>query len=179
MAMQLLDRTIDVSTSPVTPASISAEQQRAVELFLFHEVRLLDERRFSEWLALWSEDGRYWVPRFHDQLNPFEQISLFWEDRMLREVRVRRVENARNWSQQPPTRSAHVIGNITIEGADAAGNLIVRSTFQLTEWRSEQRQLAGVVFHKLAAVDDGWEIVLKRVNLVNCDAVFANLEVFI
>ena len=178
--MKLLDRTFDVSTRPVAGAELSAEAIRGVEQFLFHEARLLDERRFAEWLALWDPQGRYWVPRFHDQDNPFEQVSLFWEDKMLREVRVRRVENARNWSQQPPTRSAHVIGNIMIEGLDAAGHLIVRSSFQLTEWRLTQRQLAGAVFHKLAATDDGgWKIVLKRVNLVNCDDVFGNLEVFI
>ena len=178
--MQLLDRSFDISTVPVSSAQMGLEAQRGVEQFLFHEARLLDERRFDEWLALWHADGRYWVPRFHEQANPFEQVSLFWEDAMLRHVRVRRVENQRNWSQQPPTRSAHVIGNIAIEGLDAAGCLIVESTFQCTEWRLQQRQLAGSVQHKLMATESGgWQIMLKRVNLVNCDAVFESLEVFI
>lgn len=178
--MQLLDRSFDVSTRPVAGARLSAAAIRDVEQFLFHEARLLDERRFGEWLDLWTEDGRYWVPRFHEQPDPFEQVSLFWEDRMLREVRVRRIENSRNWSQQPVTRSARLVGNIIIDGLDAAGHLIVRSSLQLTEWRLESRQLAGSVFHKLAATDQGgWKIVLKRVNLVSCDDVFANLEVFI
>ena len=178
--MQLLDRTFDISTKPVSSAQLSAETHKAVEQFLFHEARLLDERRFSEWLNLWTEDGRYWVPRFHEQQNPFEQISLFWEDAMLRSVRVKRVENARNWSQQPVTRSAHLKGNISITGIDAAGCLIVESSFQITEWRLEQRQLAGSMQHKLAATEDGsWKIAFKRINLVNCDAVFSNLEVFL
>lgn len=178
--MQLLDRTFDVSTVPVAGAELNPAAIRSVEQFLFLETRLLDERRYSEWLALWTPDGRYWVPRFHDQADPFEQISLFWEDRILREVRVKRVENARNWSEQPPTRCAHVIGNISVEGLDRAGHLIVRSAFQMTDWRSHQRQLAGSVFHKLAATENGgWQIVLKRVNLVNCDSVFEALEVFI
>lgn len=178
--MQLLDRAFDVSVAPVAGAELPAAALRGVEQFLFHEARLLDERRFGEWLALWTEHGRYWVPRFHGQADPFEQISLFWEDAMLREVRVRRLENARNWSQQPPTRSARVLGNVSVEGLDAAGHLIVRSVFQLTEWRLAQRQLAGTVHHKLAATEAGhWKIVLKRVDLVNCDDVHGNLEVFI
>lgn len=178
--MELLDRTFDISTTPVSGVELTPEAQRRVEQFLFHEARLLDERRFDDWLALWTPEGRYWVPRFHEQANPFEQISLFWEDKMLREVRVRRITNPRNWSQQPPTRSAHVIGNISVEGVDAAGRLIVRSSFQLTEWRHEQRQLAGSMFHKLEATGEGsWKIALKRVNLVNCESVFGNLEVFI
>lgn len=178
--MQLLDRTFDISTTPVSCPSLSLERIREIEQFLFHEARLLDERRFAEWLNLWHAHSYYWVPRFKDQDNPFEQISLFWENSMLREVRVNRVENARNWSQQPPTRSARIVGNISLEGVDRAGCFIVRSTLQLTEWRLEQRQLAGTVFHKLAPADDGgWEIVLKRIDLVNSDDVFANLEVFI
>lgn len=178
--MQLLDRSFDVSVAPVAQAQHPESTQRSVERFLFREARLLDERRFSDWLSLWAQHGRYWVPRFHDQTDPFERISLFWEDAMLREVRVRRLENPRNWSQQPPTRSARVMGNITIEGLDAAGHLIVRSVVQLTEWRNGQRQLAGTVHHKLQATESGdWKIVLKRVDLVNCDDVFGNLEVFI
>ena len=30
--------------------------------FVAHEARLLDERRHDEWLALFADDGRYWVP---------------------------------------------------------------------------------------------------------------------
>ena len=35
---------------------------RPFERFLFHEARLLDERRFDDWLALFAPDGWYWVP---------------------------------------------------------------------------------------------------------------------
>lgn len=177
---QLLDRDFDLSVAPVSEADLSEQALRSVERFLFLEAQLLDERNFGQWLALWTQDGRYWVPRFHGQANPFDQVSLFWEDAMLRQVRVRRLENARNWSQQPPTRGCRVLGNIRVEGLDRAGHLIVRSALQLTEWRHTQRQLAGTVFHKLAATEQGgWRIAFKRVDLVNCDDWFGNLEVFI
>ncbi|WP_311222103.1 MULTISPECIES: aromatic-ring-hydroxylating dioxygenase subunit beta [unclassified Acidovorax] len=176
----LLDHRIDLALAPTEPCDLDLAALRGVEQALFHEARLLDERRFHEWLALWTDEGRYWVPRHHDQVDPFEQISLFWEDRMLRETRVRRLLNARNWSQQPVTRSSRLVGNIQVEGFDAAGHLIVRSNLQYTEYRLQQRQLAGQVFHKLApAGGGGWKLQLKRVNLVSCDSVFASLEVFI
>ena len=35
---------------------------REVEQFLYREARLLDERRFHDWLALFTEDVRYWMP---------------------------------------------------------------------------------------------------------------------
>ena len=34
---------------------------REVEQFLYREARLLDERRFREWLELLTEDVRYWM----------------------------------------------------------------------------------------------------------------------
>ena len=176
----LLDRTFDISVVPVSTVSPSLETLHNIKQFLFHEARLMADRKLDEWLALWTPEGRYWVPRKQGQENPFDHVSLFWEDAMLRSVRVKRVENARNWSQQPVTRSSHLIGNISITGLDAAGCLIVESSFQITEWRLEQRQLAGSMQHKLAATEDGsWKIAFKRVNLVNCEAVFSNLEVFL
>ena len=35
---------------------------REVEQFLYREARLLDERRFHEWLTLFTDDVRYWMP---------------------------------------------------------------------------------------------------------------------
>jgi 3-phenylpropionate/cinnamic acid dioxygenase small subunit len=34
---------------------------REVEQFLYREARLLDERRLHEWLALFTDDVRYWM----------------------------------------------------------------------------------------------------------------------
>lgn len=174
------DRNFDFGTRDLQPVQVGHDMQRDIERFIFDEARLLDERRFWEWDALYTETGMYWMPHKHEQENPFDHISLFWEGRVLREVRIRRVENARNWSQQPPTRTAHLVGNIVVEGCDAAGHLVVRAVFQVSEWRLEQRQLAGRYTYKLAEQDGGgWKIALKRVDLVNCEDVFANLEVFV
>ena len=39
-----------------------AEVIREVEQFLYREARLLDERRFYDWLELLTDDVRYWMP---------------------------------------------------------------------------------------------------------------------
>ncbi len=176
----LLDLDFDVGTRDLRPAGLSAEAERQVERFLFAEARLLDERRFEAWLALWTEDGMYWMPRRPQQESPYDHISLFWDDAMLRRVRVRRLDHPRNWSQQPPTRAVRLVGNVTIDGLDDGGNLVVSSVLQVTEWRRELRHLAARVTHKLAGVAaGGWQIRLKRVDLVQCDAVLDNLEVYL
>lgn len=176
----LLDLDFDVSVDRLSAVEVPADTCFRLQQFLYREARLLDERRWAEWQALWTDDGMYWIPQRHDQASPYDHISLAWEDKMLREVRVRRIENARNWSQQPPTHATRLVGNVTVEGVDAGGNLVVRSVFQMTEWRKKQpRQLAGFYLHKLAAQGQGWRLRMKRVYLVNCDAVHENLEVFI
>ena len=59
--------------------------------FLAHEARLLDERRFQEWMQLFADDGTYWVPSVPDQQSPFDQASLFYDDRELMRTRIERL----------------------------------------------------------------------------------------
>ena len=106
----LLDLDFDVATDNLKPADVPAEAYHRIAQFLYREARLLDERRYADWHALWTEDGMYWMPRVPGQKSPYDHVSLFWEDRMLRDVRIRRLEHPRNWSQQPPTRSARLVG---------------------------------------------------------------------
>ena len=42
-----------------TARDVTREQ---IENFLFHEADLLDEWRLDEWLALFTEDGGYYIP---------------------------------------------------------------------------------------------------------------------
>ncbi|MGN4189263.1 aromatic-ring-hydroxylating dioxygenase subunit beta [Burkholderia gladioli] len=175
----LRDPTFDLSTEPVSALAAEDMALRAqVEQFLYREARLLDTRAFDAWLELWTPDGMYWLPHEPGQASPHDHISLFWEDATLREVRARRVSNARNWSQQPPTRTARLVGNVMLDGRDAQGRLVVHSTLVVHEWRLGQRTLAGLVTHKLDTGED-WKIYLKRVDLVNSTDAFANLEVFV
>lgn len=176
----LFDIDFDVSIENLQPVALSAETKEAVTQFLYHEAHLLDERSWDEWLDLWTDDGMYWAPHSFEQTNPYDHISLFWENKMLRELRIRRLENARNWSQQPPTQSSRLIGNISILGQDAGGYLVVRASFQSLEYRAgKQRLLGGSYIYKLAAVDQSWKLHLKQVNLVNREDVHSSLEVHI
>jgi 3-phenylpropionate/cinnamic acid dioxygenase small subunit len=153
-------------------------EQQAITQFLHHEARLLDEHRWDEWQRLFTPEGLYWVPLVHGQTDPINHASLFCEDALLRSMRARRLEQARAYSQQPPTRTVHVVGNIGLESRDEEG-CVVRSTFLLLEWRkTEQRTFGGSVLHTLQREGDGFRIRMKRVELVNCDAPHEALQVF-
>jgi benzoate/toluate 1,2-dioxygenase beta subunit len=154
------------------------QEQQDISQFLFHEARLLDEHRWDEWLRLFTPDGLYWVPLVHGQTDHLNHASLFCENALLRSMRARRLEQARAYSQQPPTRTVHVLGNISLESR-TQGGCVVRSAFQLLEWRkTEQRAFGGSVLHTLRREGDAWRIEMKRVELVNCDAPHEALQVF-
>ena len=150
-----------------------------VSAFLFHEARLLDARRWDEWLTLFTEDGLYWAPLTHDQPDPVNHVSLFYEDTLLREVRARRLEEKRAWSQQPVTQAARIVGNIAVR-SDHDGEVIVASTFHMLEWRRrDHRMLGGHYTHTLRRHGEDWRIALKRIDLINCEGVQDTLETFL
>jgi benzoate/toluate 1,2-dioxygenase subunit beta len=149
------------------------------EAFLVHEARLLDDGRFEEWLGLFTADAWYWVPSQPHQANPRDTVSLIYDDRRLLETRVRRLASPRIYSQEPRSRTTRIIANVTIEEqSDDARACVVRSKFQLLEYRRDaQTAYGGTLFHRLVATNPGIRIAWKRVDLVNCDAVLDGLVV--
>ncbi len=152
---------------------------REFEEFLFHEARCLDEGRFEDWLDLFTDDGWYWVPSQPDQENPQDTVSLIYDDRMLLETRVRRLSRPGAHTQSPPPRTSRIIGNVTVEEADATADAwLIASRFQMVEHRRDrQRVFAGACRHRLERHDGHFRIRWKRVDLVNCDGMMEGLTV--
>ena len=148
--------------------------------FVMAEARLLDELRFHDWLQLFTEDGHYWMPLAHGQTDTKLHASLMYEDRLLLKIRVERLHGARTYSQQPRSRCHHLLQQPTIESRDdAAGVYTTRTAFHYVETRMDEQTLyAGWATHTLAHVDGVLRIRLKRVDLVNCDAAFGNMQLF-
>ena len=148
--------------------------------FVLREVRLLDDLRFDDWLALFAEDGRYWMPLERGQTERKLHSSLMDEDTLLLKVRIERLHGARTFSQQPGSRCHHLLQQPSIESRDeAAGVYVTRTAFHYVETRVDEQQLyAGWATHTLKATPEGLRIQLKRVDLVNCDAAFGNIQLF-
>jgi 3-phenylpropionate/cinnamic acid dioxygenase small subunit len=151
----------------------------AFEEFIIHEAGLLDARRFRDWMSLFAEDGTYWVPAVPDQRNPFDQASLFYDDRELMKTRIERLEHPRIHVQTPPSRTAHLVGNVVVKEADSAkGEYLVGSTVIMVEYRDDaQRVFAGRQRHRLRRDGASFRIVQKRIDLINCDSAFDAMAV--
>lgn len=160
----------------MAPTGIDAP---AVEAFLVHEARLLDERRFEEWLGLFTDDGWYWVPIDPEQDSPHDTVSLMYDDRRLLETRVRRLAHPRIHAQEPASRTSRIVANVTVEElGPGADECTVRSKFEMIEYRrNRQRLFGGTCRHGLRLDGGGFRIRWKRVDLVNCEAVHEGLNV--
>src|SRR5690606_688641 len=89
----LFDIDFDVSTDQKKAIAVPLETYHRVQQFIYNEARLLDERQWRSWLDLWTEDGMYWIPQQHNQPSPYDHISLCWDNGMLRELRIRTLQN--------------------------------------------------------------------------------------
>ena len=149
---------------------------RGIEEFLLHEAHLLDDRRFEEWMALFTDDGYYWAPASLDQQDPLNAVSLIYDDREAMQTRIRRLRHPRIHSQTPPSRTARLVANACIEERDADGGAcIVRSKFIIYEYRPSipealERVFGGTYRHRLVATPQGLRIAWQKAMLANCDA---------
>jgi benzoate/toluate 1,2-dioxygenase beta subunit len=153
---------------------------RKIEQFLYDEADLLDNPDLDRWMALYTEDGTYWLPAAENQPDPLNHISLIYDDRVMMEVRRRNFVHPRAASKDHPVRSSHLIGNVRVRGTNDQGDLIVSSNFQaLVFYRDEQRAFGGKYEHHLVTEGDSFRIRHKKVSLINCDAPQKSLTIYL
>ncbi len=154
--------------------------QNRVSQFLFHEARLLDERRWEEWSALFLDDGDYWAPATPGQPDPFDHVSLIYEDQLLRKVRIARFSSPVAFSLQPFPRTVHIVSNVIVDRHDAkSGEISAASRFLMVEYRRDaQRFHAGAYAHDLVDEDGVMRIRRKKVDLVNCDGAHESASIY-
>ena len=146
--------------------------------FVIREARLLDERRFDEWYELFAEDGYYWVPASPGQTDPHLHNSLAYEDRFLLKLRIERLKSPLAYSQQPHSRCHHLLQTPEVEKISAS-EALVRTQMINTETRGDESQrYAATAWHTLV-FNKEMRIRLKRVDILNCDAMLPSIQLFL
>jgi 3-phenylpropionate/cinnamic acid dioxygenase small subunit len=87
--------------------------RQEAEDFLYREAALLDEGRLDDWLALFTDDGRYRLPiaSGDDELEP----ALVDDDRDRLAERVFRLTSTQAHAQLPPSQTVHDVHNVQLE----------------------------------------------------------------
>ena len=160
----------------VSDASVRDRCRQLLE----REARLLDEGRFEDWLALFAPECLYWVPGTPNAGDPRKEVSVSFDDRRQLEGRIYRLRTGYAWSQVPASRTVRLVSNVEVFRTADASTLMVRSTFLISEFRAgEARILSGWCGHRLAEHAGGWRILVKQVNLIDCDQSLRNPSVIL
>lgn len=149
----------------------------AIEL-VYREARLIDEKRFDEWYALYTEDALYWMPLARNQPLGEAHTSLFYEDKLLLKVRIERLRHPNAFSQEQPSHCQHVLQQPMLEEGDPdSGRCVTRTPFVYVEAQLDRQVLlAGVAYHSLVSGREGWKIRMKKIELLNREAALPSIE---
>ncbi|MDB5726838.1 MAG: phenoxybenzoate dioxygenase [Noviherbaspirillum sp.] len=160
------------SRKPAARAALNLDQLRE---FIENEADLLDEQRYDDWYAQYADDGVYWVPALHGQESWTNHVSLYYDEKHMMKTRVQRLKHPMLHCQEPGSRCVRVLSNFRLEwAADDGSEYRVRSKFIMLEDRAgaDRRFFGGRYVHTLRRGLDDLKIVLKRVELTNCDQSF-------
>lgn len=104
----------------------------AVEQFYFREARLLDERKYQQWLALLAEDVEYTLPSRHtvfvdskkrdseallnveQELSQGTDANFRSENYLTLSIRVMRAFKINSWTDNPPARTTRFVSNVEV-----------------------------------------------------------------
>jgi 3-phenylpropionate/cinnamic acid dioxygenase small subunit len=173
---------------------------REVERFLYREARLLDERRFHEWLDLLAEDIRYWMPvRSNRYPKASKAISILDPDRYAEEElakddelaildetketlarRIARLDTGMAWAEDPPSRTRHLITNIEVEARESESEVKVSSNFIVYRNRGETEEdfYVGGRQDILRKVNGSWKIAGRKIVLDQNVLLAKNVSIF-
>ena len=153
--------------------------QYDVEQFLYYEAAVLDQRKYHEWMDLLADDIHYWAPLMRTVLmkntrelewgKPGEQ-SYFDDDKTMIKQRVAKLDTGFSWSEDPPSRTRHVVNNVRIREVNETpqGQELLVDLYFLV-YRS--RLSADIDFwvgrreDTLRRTDSGWKIAKRHIFL--------------
>ncbi len=165
--------------------AISLEELHAVEQFLYREAHLLDDRLYTEWLGLLTDDCTYLVPtRENVQAvrgkppvtteDELAGVAYFEDDKLTLMAKALRLGTGTAWGENPPSRTRRLVSNVEVVRGEAPDELLVYSNLLLHRSRrtNEVSQFVGQRRDVLRQTDKGL-LLAKRVVVLDmniCDS---------
>ena len=183
-------RTRPAARPAARPGGLTPPQALWLELMPFYirEAWLLDERRLTEWLALFTDDVLYFMPRrknvprreSHRELTPLGDLAILEEDKRYLEMRVARLDTGMAWAEDPPSRTRHLVGNLEVAPL-ARGEVQAKTAFLVyrSHLETDHQLLSGCREDVLRRVKGGWRIARRTIVLDANVLLDKNLSVFL
>ena len=155
--------------------------------FYTNEAWLLDDRKFKQWLDLFTDDVFYFMPRRKNvyrkdlarEITAYGDLAIFEESKTDLQMRVARLDTGMAWAEDPPSRTRHLITNLVVEPLDN-GEVKTRTAFIVYKSHLELDQdlYAGSREDLLRQVDGQWRVA-KRTIILDANVLLSkNVSVF-
>lgn len=142
-----------------------------IENLLYREARLLDERRYQEWLNLYTPDATYWIPSWRSEATTVDKVdhdlSLVYLDRAGLEDYVTRWQSGHAHVVEPPPRVSRLLSNLLVEADDAAEPRVLCKWLMQLYRNDVQEIFSGDCEYRLRAEDGRYRISFKKVVVLN------------
>ncbi len=166
---------------------VELHRQYEVERFYCREARLLDDRKFDDWLELFAAEATYWMPirrtkstkDIAQEFTPRGAVAFFDDDRNMLAARIKKLATGYSWSEDPPSRTRHLITNVEILSVNG-GDIETQTNFHLyrTRLNSEENAWIGHRRDTLRRVEGDLKIVARSIFLEETVLLSPNLSSF-
>lgn len=158
------------------------EKSLAIDL-IYREGMLLDEKKFEEWLDLYTQDATYWVPAWDDDSeeytqDPKKEISLiYYANRDGLADRVFRLKTGRSSASTPAFRTTHLSSNFLLQSSTDSELKI--SCAWVTHSFREKKSITyfGNSYYTMINIDGNLKITYKK-TIVKNDYIDQVLDVY-
>ena len=150
----------------------AAETRAEVKNLVYREARFLDEKKWHDWLDLYTEDAVFWMPswagEYETTSDPELELNLVYlKGRAHLEDRVFRLETEDSFASVPMARTAHLVGGVML---DKAGDGEVKAR---ASWIVHSFGLHGAVTrggwyeYLLRRAPAGLKIARKKITMID------------
>jgi phthalate 3,4-dioxygenase subunit beta len=157
----------------------------AAHRFLVEEAAILDAGEWSRWLDLLTDDVRYVMPvrvtTVHDTgYDDRADMAHFDEDRYAIEKRVQRLMTDHAWTEDPRSRTRHLVTNVRCFAA-AGDGIAVESTLLLFRSRGDRpaEYVCALRRDLLRPAADGHRLAERRITVEESVLRTQNLAIFL
>lgn len=175
---------------PFEAAKVGVELQHEIEQFYYREAAALDRREFDTWLTMLDEDLRYFMPLRRNRMKRFDDMEFSADDEFasfddtytMMKGRIRKLGTEVSWSENPGSKTRHLISNVMIGIGQEPGTYEVESAFityrnraerQVDIWAGERRDLI-----RRSDTPFGFKIARRTILLDQTTLLANNLSIF-
>jgi len=156
--------------------------------FLYTEAELLDDRCFDQWLDLFTDDAKYWMPlrqnvpsgeQQRENTSDTDGISWFDEGKTTLKSRVDQIKTGQHWAEEPVSRVCHIVSNVQIVESTAS-EVTVKSRMLVYRNRLQDETdfFVGKREDVLRKVDGQWKIAGRKIILDQNVLLSKNITIF-